>query len=254
MFSRMYKECQAKFIYLNRGACIRISGFRVRLATEGYELVVSDHGSIVTQIDPFVCQDNGPNSADRVAQMGIPVPGFPAAPLPQMMYFTNPGNPALAPAAPAVLAPAVPAALAPAVLAPAAPAVLAPAAPAVLAPAATAVLAPAVPAPTMLDPAPAPQPSPEQLRARRVAALGPDQEENSTSTGTKRSRETRDTSFASQDSLSSLSSIDSVDSLSQMMSSHPDLTALLNRLVQQELAKIVVTDADDNGPAKRHKM
>jgi hypothetical protein len=243
MFSRMYKECQAKFIYLNRGACIRISGFRVRLATEGYELVVSDHGSIVTQIDPFVCQDNGPNSADRVAQMGIPVPGFPAAPLPQMMYFTNPGNPALAPA---VLAPAVPAALAPAVLAPAAPAVLAPAA--------TAVLAPAVPAPTMLDPAPAPQPSPEQLRARRVAALGPDQEENSTSTGTKRSRETRDTSFASQDSLSSLSSIDSVDSLSQMMSSHPDLTALLNRLVQQELAKIVVTDADDNGPAKRHKM
>jgi hypothetical protein len=233
MFSRMYKECQAKFIYLNRGACIRISGFRVRLATEGYELVVSDHGSIVTQIDPFVCQDNGPNSADRVAQMGIPVPGFPAAPLPQMMYFTNPGNPALAPAAPAVLAPA---------------------APAVLAPAATAVLAPAVPAPTMLDPAPAPQPSPEQLRARRVAALGPDQEENSTSTGTKRSRETRDTSFASQDSLSSLSSIDSVDSLSQMMSSHPDLTALLNRLVQQELAKIVVTDADDNGPAKRHKM
>ena len=236
MFTRKYNECRSVFISFNQGACLRISGFRVRLATEGYEVIVSDHGSKVIQIDPFVCQANGPHSADRVCMItGTPVPVLgngPTAnagpippPIPQMMYFPNPGDvPAPAPA-PAALAPA----------------------PAPTPPAP----APAVPGFHLPAPAPANGPSTPttaELRERRVAAFSSSEKEGA-STGTKRSR---DTAFSgSQDSLSS---IESVDSLSQLLSSRSDLTVLLNMLVQQELAKKIATGEDDNGPAKRTKM
>lgn len=233
MFTRKYNECRSVFISFNQGACLRISGFRVRLATDGYEVIVSDHGSKVIQIDPFVCQANGPHSADRVCMItGPPVPVLgngPTAnagpippPIPQMMYFPNPGAPAYAPA-PAAPAPApTPAAPTPAV-------------------------------PGFDFPAPAPAngpctPTTAELRERRVAAFSSSEKEGA-STGTKRSH---DTAFSgSQDSLSS---IDSVDSLSQLLSSRSDLTVLLNMLVQQELAKKIATGEDDNGPAKKTKM
>ena len=232
MFTRKFNECQNAFISFNRGACLRISGFRVRLATDGYEVMTSDHGSRVIQIDPFVCQAKGPHSADIVCMItGTPVPVLGngptanAAPIPpppqQMMYFANPGAPAPAPA-PAALAPAP------------APA---PAAPASAAP------APAVPGFHLPAPAPASGPSTPtaaELRERRMAAFSSTEKEGA-STGSKRSH---DTAFSSQDSLSSIESVDSLDSLSRS-----DLTVLLNML-----AKKIATVEDDNGPAKKTKM
>ena len=274
MFTRKYNECRSVFISFNQGACLRISGFRVRLATDGYEVIVSDHGSKVIQIDPFVCQANGPHSADRVCMItGPPVPVLgngPTAnagpippPIPQMMYFPNPGAPAYAPApaAPAPApTPAVPGFDFPAPAANAGP--IPPPIPQMMyfpnpgAPAPAPI--PAAPAPAVPGfdlPAPAPANGPStptnaELRERRMAALAfSSSEKEGASTGTKRSH---DTAFSgSQDSLSS---IESVDSLSQLLSSRSDLTVLLNMLVQQELAKKIATVEDDNGPAKRTKM
>ena len=156
-----------------------------------------------------------------------------AAPIPpphqQMMYFANAAAPAPAPAVPGFNVPAP--APAPAVPAPPVPAP-----------------APPVPAPAATVPANGPStPAQEELRAKRMAAFSSTEKEGD-STGSKRSH---DTAFSSQDSLSS---IESVDSLSQLLSSRSDLSALLNMLVQQELAKKIATVEDDNGPAKKMKM
>ena len=219
MFTRKYNECQAAFISFNRGACIRIAGFRVRHATEGYEVITSDHGSRVIQIDPFVCQANGPNSADKVSQIGIPVPGFhvPAVAPQQLVYF--PPAPAPAPGPPVPPAPAP--APGPPVPAPAVPGFNVPApAP-----------GPPVPAPAVL--------SLEDMRNKRLEMLTPTTDNNR-----KRSHESSFASSSSQESLLSLSSIESAgDSpgLANLLSTSgaSDLNSLLALMVSKELAKLL---------------
>lgn len=201
MFTRKFNECQTAFISFNRGACLRISGFRVRLATDGYEVVISDHGSKVIQIDPFVCQANGPQSADRVCQIthtanAAPIP----PPSQQMMYF---GNAAAAPGPPA-----------------SAPAPAAPAAPA---------QAPAAPVPL----------SREDMRNKRLETLTPTLD--NTRKRSHDSSFASSCSQESTLSLSSIDSAGDSPGLANLLSTSgaSDLSSLLSLMVSKELAKIL---------------
>jgi hypothetical protein len=218
-------------------ACIRIAGFRVRYATDGYEIVVSDHGSVVTQIDPFVSQPNSPNSADRLCMITAVAPGFnlPAAPHQQMMHYASvaaPAAPSLMPSASASVAD-VPSSMPPASVA----------APSSMPP--VSVAAPSLTPLTSMPPPVTPSkpssaslfatPTATELRARRLEAFAtPGSEEG----GGQRKR-SHDTSFGSQESASSSASSSSEEALTQLLMSSPDLTALMGRLVQKELAKLL---------------